>query len=183
MFSLSQGISSLPCRVKLCLGDLSESRDFCITFLGEVVLDPLYKHCEWNDDTLEWVIPKKETFLVAHTPNYWENVFGYPDAAVASSTATFFEQEANHNRGNKPRLDIVLLFSDGRTARYHPKAKLIWSDEPQPTDAMQQRLNLASKIRKRVHKRTSAEQPVSRSSCRVLDLPSQDGTSELSEMS
>ena len=153
------------------------------TSLRQEVLDHLYKLCEWNDETREWVIPKKETFLAVHTPNYWENALGYQDAAVVSSTATFFEQEADHNRGNKPRLDIVLLFSDGRTARYHPKAKLIWSDELQPTDAMQKRLNLASKIRKRVHKRTNAEQPVSRSSCRVLDSPSQDGTSELSEMS
>ena len=50
------------------------------------------------------------------------------------------------------RLPLVLDNSSSnsrrRTARYHPKAKLIWSDEPQPTLAMQQRLNLAAKMRK-----------------------------------
>ena len=55
-----------------------------------------------------------------------------------------FEKYVNSNRQHEPRLDIVLAFSDGGTVRDHPKAKLIWSDEPQPTDAMRKRFCLAA---------------------------------------
>ena len=118
--------------------------------LRREVLDPLYAGCLSNRDTQEWVVSNKETPL-ALNPAYWRKVLGahHPvDATLISCIATFFENEPDHNRQNKPRLDIVLKFSDGRTVRYHPKAKLIWSDEPQPTEAMQKRFNHAAKLRR-----------------------------------
>ena len=83
---------------------------------------------------------------------YWKEVLKelYPaECALESVTARFFEEELDANRRNKPRLDIVLSFADGRWVRYHPKASLIWSDGPLPSQAMRQRYNLAAKLQKR----------------------------------
>ena len=93
------------------------------------------------------MVMNKETPLALET-DYWKNILGENHPAntnLVSCVATFFENEPDHNRQNKPRLDIVLTFANGRAARYHPRAKLIWSDEPQPTKAMQKRFNLAAK--------------------------------------
>ena len=82
----------------------------------------------------------------------WQQILGdaFPaNRELVRSVASFFPDEADSNRGGAPRLDIVLTFNDGMTVRYHPQAKLIWSTEPQPTLAMQKRMNLARKYRNR----------------------------------
>ena len=74
----------------------------------------------------------------------------YPhECALENISARFFEDEPDHNRMDKPRLDIVLNFADGRWARYHPKADLIWSTESLPTKAMRMRYNRAARFKKR----------------------------------
>ena len=60
-------------------------------------------------------------------------------AGITAATPTFYKHEPDPNRGDKPRLDIVVSFADGRSVRYHPKAKPIWSDEVHPTEAMSMR--------------------------------------------
>ena len=118
--------------------------------LRKQVLDPLYAQCQWNELTHNWMVLNKEIPLALDT-DYWEKVLGADrpaDTHLVSCIATFFEHEPDHNRQNKPRLDIVLSFSNGRTVRYHPRADLIWSDEQQPTKAMQQRLNRAAKLQR-----------------------------------
>ena len=80
----------------------------------------------------------------------WRQVFGqhFPRGRkLLCCAATFFPREADHNRNNAPRLDFVLTFEHGVSARYHPGAELIWSGESQPTEAMQQRMDLMERRR------------------------------------
>ena len=42
---------------------------------------------------------------------------------------------------DRPRLDILVIFTNGTWLRWHPDADLIWSTTPQPTAAMHQRMN------------------------------------------
>ena len=79
----------------------------------------------------------------------WDKIIGQHlprGRTVVRSVATFFPAEADSNRQGAPRLDVVL--SDNMTVRYHPKAKLTWMNEPQPTIAMREWMNLAHKLRK-----------------------------------
>ena len=70
----------------------------------------------------------------------------YPHGeSVTRCIPPFFLDEADASREGKPRLDIVLILSNGESARYHPGAKLILSTDPQPTDAMTKRMNLRKK--------------------------------------
>ena len=103
------------------------------------------------------VPPSVETQLES-TEEYWKQIliYDYPGArgsaaqpALESVSARFFEDEPDPNRGDKPRLDIVLTFADGRWVRYHPRANLIWSDEQLPSQAMRARYNRAANLKKR----------------------------------
>ena len=40
----------------------------------------------------------------------------------------FFMDEADHDNFDRPRLDLVVSFDDGRAVRYHPSCKEIWLD-------------------------------------------------------
>ena len=126
--------------------------------LRKDVLDPLYAACTVDQDTNEWIVPAEETRLKIDR-FYWHRALGddFPHSrTILSCTAKFFLLEVDHNRNFKPRLDIVLTFSNESGAsssssqtqlsvRYHPGAKLIWSDDPQPSEAMQKRMKLAAK--------------------------------------
>ena len=39
---------------------------------------------------------------------------------------TFYMDEADHNRFDRPRLDFVVSFDDGQEMRYHPGTDYIW---------------------------------------------------------
>ena len=62
-----------------------------------------------------------------------------PGADITAAVPTFYEDEPDPNQRDAPRLDIVVSFADGRSVRYHPRAKPNWSDEVQPTEAMSMR--------------------------------------------
>ena len=124
------------------------------------VLDVLYDACVWDAGANKWRPPTVETPLQVND-DYWKQVLkaNYPviqgsaaQPALESVTARFFEDEPDANRGDRPRLDIVLTFADGRWVRYHPKSTLIWSDDQLPTRAMCIRYNRAAKLAKRVDK-------------------------------
>ena len=141
--------------------------------LRKDILDPLYEACTFDEKTNEWIVPREETRLKIDR-FYWHQTLGkaFPhDITITSCIAKFFRLECDPNRSCKPRLDIVLSFSESPggmgfheaksfgdiqepystisngclSVRYHPAAKLIWSNEAQPTAAMQARLNLARK--------------------------------------
>ena len=61
---------------------------------------------------------------------------------------TFFHDEPDPNQKDKPRLDIVVSFDNGVSARYHPSAVPIWLTETQPTGAMQTRYIRAKHLRR-----------------------------------
>ena len=110
------------------------------------IFAPLNAKCVWNEDTNRWTVPaSKEVdtsicdWVTALAPNY------PPAQQVTKCVATFFEDEADHNQNGKPRLDIVVTFSDELQVRYHPRAKPIWSTEQQPTKAMETRMQLMRK--------------------------------------
>ena len=75
----------------------------------------------------------------------------HPGANITAVVPTFYQDEPDPNQRDAPRLDIVVSFADGRSVRYHPSAEPIWSDQPQPTKAMQIRYNRAIKIAKKLH--------------------------------
>ena len=124
------------------------------TPLRREIFDPLYDACVWDADAKQWQPRNIETPLQVDE-QYWKQVLkgDYPvQCALENVRARFFEAEPDPNRANRPRLDIVLSFADGRWVRYHPKASLIWSDGPLPSQAMRQRYNLAAKLQKRAEK-------------------------------
>ena len=113
------------------------------------IINELYSAYCTQDEHGDWMVDKLEHEFPIHSQN-WQQVLGknFPRGRnLQCCVATFFPQEADHNRENAPRLDLVLTFDDGLSVRYHPKAKLIWSTEKQPTEAMQQRMNLMERIR------------------------------------
>jgi hypothetical protein len=87
----------------------------------------------------------------------WKPVSRYKDAVPESLQpekweAVFFEDEPDPTPPswpNLPRLDIVITFTNGEWIRWHPRAKLIWSTEQMPTDAMKNRYNRRAKLVKR----------------------------------
>ena len=112
------------------------------------IFAPLNAKCVWNEDTNRWTVPASEevdtsicNWVTALAPNY------PPAQQVTKCVATFFEDEADSNQNGKPRLDIVVTFSDELQVRFHPQAKPIWSTEQQPTDAMQARIQLMRRQR------------------------------------
>ena len=125
------------------------------TPLRREIFDPLYDACVWGADAKQWQPRNIETPLQVDE-QYWKQVLkgNYPvQCALENVRARFFEAEPDPNRGNRPRLDIVLSFADGRWVRYHPKANLIYSVEPLPSQAMRQRNNFAPKLQKRAEEK------------------------------
>ena len=70
----------------------------------------------------------------------------------------FFMDEADHNHFDRPRLDFVISFDDGRAVRYHPGADRIWIDAaglPEDyCDAIAQRRAYLQKLQKKTRVRT-----------------------------
>ena len=60
----------------------------------------------------------------------WKQMIGR--SVIETIFPTFYPQEADANREDRPRLDILLTFENGDSVRYHPGAHPIWSSEPQP---------------------------------------------------
>ena len=110
------------------------------------ILAPLNAACTWDADTRSWILPNtpEQPLTICD----WKNALGnkYPRGAdVTRCLPTFFLQEADPNNDGAPRLDLVLSFSNGDSVRYHPGATPISSRDPQPTKAMQNRMNLRRK--------------------------------------
>ena len=69
--------------------------------------------------------------------------------AITRIMPTFYVDEADHNRYGKPRLDLVIEFNDGEAVRYHPDANPISLPASADNEAMRQRRNYLSNIRRK----------------------------------
>ena len=74
----------------------------------------------------------------------------HSDNDIIMIKPTFYVDEPDPNHHGAPRLDIVVSFANGKSVRYHPSAHPIWSDEPQPTAAMQKRYNHTRNLAKKL---------------------------------
>ena len=100
---------------------------------------------------MQWDVDNTEHELDISILN-WTQTLGedFPEGEkVVKCMATFFTEEADSNKAGKPRLDIVLTFSNGIWARYHPSAAVIWSTDDLPTVAMKKRMQYREKLRAR----------------------------------
>ena len=110
------------------------------------VFNPLLGQCWWDYSTGMWRTPATEPDARLHVLD-WQNMLKLPPGWTPTNfVPTFFHDEPDANQRDTPRLDIVVSFDNGVSARYHPIAFPIWSFEPQPTDAMQKRRNRAKHL-------------------------------------
>ena len=65
---------------------------------------------------------------------------------LVSIVPTYFRDEADVNKFDRPRIDFVVTYHDGEWFRYHPSASLIPADVDQ---ANGKRRNRLEKLRKR----------------------------------
>ena len=87
-------------------------------------------------------------------PQSWQElVERWPSERVLRSVvATFFEDEPDPNRGDKPRCDFVLTMDDDTWVRYHPQAEPIWSTDRLPSGAMQGRYNRRKNLERKLRR-------------------------------
>ena len=90
-----------------------------------------YSQCRRNYATMTWdVPPTQDVWHLVHTFD-WQNML-HDEALelelvhISSCMPTFYMGEADANKSDKPRLDILIRLNDGREVRYHQKAKNIW---------------------------------------------------------
>ena len=89
----------------------------------------------------------------------WKQMIGR--SVIETIFPTFYPQEADANREDRPRLDILLTFENGDSVRHHPGARPIWSSEPQPTEAMRMRMQRLRKLHKK--RRTAQGKAIAKS--------------------
>ena len=69
--------------------------------------------------------------------------------AMTRIMPTFYMDEAEHNRFDRPRLDFVVEFDDGHAVRYHPDATPIWLPASADNDAIDKRRRYLAKMQRR----------------------------------
>ena len=110
-----------------------------------------YKNVTFDATTNKWLLPEPEMGeSLKHV--HWPSMLGMsefpPTLVIKDIIPKFYVDEPDPNRGDKPRLDILVCFQNGVTVRYHPQATPIWSHEPMPTNAMRTRWNRAANLAK-----------------------------------
>ena len=115
----------------------------------KAALKRIYNNVGFNASTNQWVLPNPD---MGESLNHvhWPKMLGMdefpPTLVIDKVIPTFYVNEPDPNRADKPRLDILVCFTNGSTVRYHPQATPIWSNDPQPTDAVRTRLNRAANL-------------------------------------
>ena len=88
----------------------------------------------------------------------WKKVSGYKSAVLDSLQVrawelVFYSDELDPTSPHwpdRPRLDVVITFTDGTWVRWHTSAKLIRSTDAMPTSAMTIRMNRHAKLQKQL---------------------------------
>ena len=109
---------------------------------------PRSLHVDGSDIALEDL---QEVFDVV-----WQKVSGHISPVLESLQVktwevVFYSDEPDSTPPrwpDRPRLDFLITFTDGTWVRWHSNAKLIWSTECFPTDAMKIRMNRKAKLLK-----------------------------------
>ena len=109
---------------------------------------PLSLHVAGSDIALEDL---HEVFDVV-----WKKVSGFQPAVLDSLhvrtwNLVFYSDEPDSTPPDwpdRPRLDVVITFTDERWVRWHSNANLIWSTEDMPTPAIKNRRNRHAKLLK-----------------------------------
>ena len=115
----------------------------------KAALQRIYKNVKFDASTNQWLLPEPdmgESLKRVHWPSMLGMSEFPPTLVIQDIIPKFYVDEPDHNRGDKPRLDILVCFQNGKTVRYHPQASPIWSHEHMPIDAMRQRYNRAAKL-------------------------------------
>ena len=118
------------------------------------VLDWWNNRCQKDEHTKRWIIPATQDMLHAIGWMPWSNMvkddrLRRGEHAIIRIMPTFYVDEADHNRDGKPRLDLVIEFNDGEAVRYHPDANPISLPASADNEAMRQRRNYLTNIRRK----------------------------------
>ena len=125
------------------------------------ILHPLRAAVQGNFP--DWILPQslhvdgsdvafedlQEVFYVV-----WKKVSGHISAVLDSLQVStwelvFYSDEPDPTPPHwpdRPRLDVVITFTDGTWVRWHPSAKLIRSTDVMPTSAIRNRMNRKAKL-------------------------------------
>ena len=122
-----------------------------------------------DDATEQWMPPVTQDMLERIGWMDWANMLKDEDLKLGQHHMTkimpvFFMDEADHDNFDRPRLDLVVSFDDGRTVRYHPGSDRIWLDDAGlpigSSDAIKQRRHRLQKLQKTANKRADViEEP------------------------
>ena len=137
----------LPITPQLANASSSVATEHAINIKRDV-FKPLLAQCQWEEQNRSWRLPETQLDARLLALDWPRMIHSASDKVARSVLPTFYPREPDHNQHDKPRLDLVVSFADGTSVRYHPSATPIWSDETQPTDAMQKRYNRAEKLAK-----------------------------------
>jgi hypothetical protein len=114
--------------------------------------------CQKDDYGGRWITPVTQNML--HTVGWmdWPNMvkderLHKGEHAMTSIMPTFYMDEADQSRFDRPRLDFVVEFDDGQAVRYHPDAKPIWLPASADNDAIDNRRRYLARMRRRTHGR------------------------------
>ena len=76
----------------------------------------------------------------------WGAMAKVPAHQIVSVQPCFFEEEADPNRNDSPRLDILIILERRNWVRYHPDAEPIHSWDALPTLPMAERMQRQREI-------------------------------------
>ena len=110
--------------------------------------------CRKNERAGRWIVPITQNML--HNLDWmdWPNMVKDEELlrgqhAMISIMPTFYMDEADHNRFDRPRLDLVVYFDDGQAVRYHPDATCIWLPADPDNAAIDKRRRYLEKMRRK----------------------------------
>jgi hypothetical protein len=112
------------------------------------------ERCQKDEHRGRWITPVTQNMLHIIGWMDWPNMvkderLHRRQHAMTSIMPTFYMDEADHNRFDRPRLDFVVEFDDGQAVRYHPDARPIWLPASADNDAIDKRRRYLAKMQRK----------------------------------
>jgi len=109
--------------------------------------------CQKDEHRGRWITPVTQNMLHNIGWTDWPNMIKdehlhKSQHAMTRIMPTFYMDEADHNRFDRPRLDFVVEFDDGQAVRYHPAATPIWLPASADNAAIDKRRRYLAKIQR-----------------------------------